>query len=42
MKVYGLVSKEENDLLLDKLRRIYRRSLDDGLGALKSLEKERF
>jgi hypothetical protein len=41
MKVYGLVSKEESDLLMDKLRRIYRRSIEDGLGALRMIEKER-
>ena len=40
-KVCGLVTKEEGDLLTEKLRRIYKRSIDDGLGALRSLEKER-
>lgn len=40
MKVYGLVTKEENDLLIEKLRRVYRRSLDDGLSALKVIEKD--
>lgn len=41
-KAYELISKEENELLKSKLKDIYKRSIGDGLSALRNIEKERF